>query len=150
VVTQPVAVSSSAWLGCKRGKTADVLGDKGVGGASKEVGAPASRIHGRSHTLTPWNKDLESSTRVETAPLTRQNYPDGPKTARAKKRAAHLRPNIVLGQVGQTPFHSNPVSVHPVECALNQSNHSIAVRKGGERSRLRRGGKRLHERRDTL
>jgi len=54
-------------------------------GASKEVGAPASRIHGRSHTLTPWNKDLESSTRVETAPLTRQNYPDGPKTARARK-----------------------------------------------------------------
>jgi len=26
-----------------------------------EVGAPENRIHGKSHTLTPWNKDLESS-----------------------------------------------------------------------------------------
>jgi hypothetical protein len=48
----------------------------GVGGASKEVGAPENRISGRSHVLTPWNKDLESSTRIETAPLTVRKYGD--------------------------------------------------------------------------
>jgi hypothetical protein len=73
------------WVRCKRGfkdgcDQRSVLWqsrrsqESGVGGASKEVGAPENRISGRSHILTPWNKDLESSTWIETAPLTVRKY----------------------------------------------------------------------------
>jgi len=92
------AVGFIDWLGRKTSTNRACGRHKKVwDGASNEVGAPENRIHGRSHTRTRCNKDLESSTWVETAPLT-EGW-SGRKRSRGSTKSDMIRRRILRSNV---------------------------------------------------